>query len=113
MKDGIGKGRTHADHPALAAQLYATYSQAQQTRVLAGVVGEDGLSEDDRKLLLFGDDFEQKVIHQGVDARTLEESMAAGWSALQGLRAGELHRLDDRQIREHLLDQAPRREPVS
>ena len=113
MKDGIGKGRTHADHPALAAQLYASYSQAQQTRVLAGVVGEDGLSDDDRKLLLFGDDFEQKVIHQGVDARVLEESMAAGWSALRGLPAGELHRLDDRQIREHLLDRAARREPVS
>ncbi|EGV16041.1 V-type ATP synthase subunit B [Thiocapsa marina] len=113
MKDGIGKGRTHADHPALAAQLYASYSQAQQTRVLAGVVGEDGLSEDDRKLLLFGDDFEQTVIHQGVDARTLEESMTAGWSALRALPAGELHRLDDRQIREHLLDRAPRREPVA
>jgi V/A-type H+-transporting ATPase subunit B len=113
MKDGIGKGRTHADHPALAAQLYASYSQAQQTRVLAGVVGEDGLSDDDRKLLLFGDDFEQTVIHQGVDARTLEESMAAGWSALRGLPASELHRLDDRQIREHLPAGAPRREPVS
>uniref|UniRef100_UPI0035931177 V-type ATP synthase subunit B n=1 Tax=Thiocapsa sp. TaxID=2024551 RepID=UPI0035931177 len=112
MKDGIGKGRTHVDHPALAAQLYASYSQAQQTRVLAGVVGEDGLSDDDRKLLVFGDDFEQRVIHQGVNARTLEESMAAGWSALRGLPPGELHRLDDRQIREHLLDKAPRRGPV-
>ncbi|MCG6897030.1 MAG: V-type ATP synthase subunit B [Thiocapsa sp.] len=111
MKDGIGKGRTHADHPALAAQLYASYSQAQQTRVLASVVGEDGLSEDDRKLLVFGDEFEQRVIHQGVEARTLEESMAAGWAVLRGLPRGELHRLDDRQIREHLLGERSQREP--
>ncbi len=102
MKDGTGQGRTHADHPALAAQLYASYSQAQQTRVLASVVGEDGLAEKDRKLLAFGDAFEREVIHQGDAARTLEESMAAGWTALSGLPSGALHRLDDRQIREHL-----------
>ena len=40
--------------------------------------------------------------HQGVAARTLEESMAIGWSVLRGLPASELHRLDDRQIREYL-----------
>jgi hypothetical protein len=33
--------------------------------------------------------------------------------ALRGLPAGELHRLDDRQIREHLFDQAPRRESIA
>ncbi len=102
MKDGIGQGRGHPDHPALAAQLYAAYSQAQQSRVLAGVVGEEGLSENDRKLLVFGDAFEQQLIHQGGKARTLEESMAAGWAVLRLLPVSELHRLDDRQIREHI-----------
>jgi V/A-type H+-transporting ATPase subunit B len=102
MKDGIGQGRGHPDHPALAAQLYAAYSQAQHTRVLAGVVGEEGLSENDRKLLVFGDAFEQQLIHQGGKARTLEESMAAGWAVLRLLPISELHRLDDRQIREHI-----------
>lgn len=102
MKDGIGQDRTHPDHPALAAQLYASYSQAQQSRVLAGVVGEEGLTENDRKLLAFGDAFERQVIHQGVEARTLEESMTAGWSVLRDLPRAELHRLDDRQIRERI-----------
>ena len=102
MKDGTGRGRTLADHPALAAQLYAAYSQAQQTRVLASVVGEDGLSEKDRQLLAFGERFERQDIHQGEEARTLEESMAAGWSALRGLPESELHRLDDRQIQTYL-----------
>ncbi len=101
MKDGTGKGLTHPDHPALAAQLYASYSQARQTRILASVVGEDGLSATDRRYLAFGDAFEQRLIHQGPSARTLEESMAAGWAALRELPAAELHRLSDAQIREH------------
>jgi V/A-type H+-transporting ATPase subunit B len=102
MKDGIGRGHTHPDHPALAAQLFASYSQAQQTRVLASVVGEDGLSPTDREYLAFGERFERELVHQGDSARTLDESMAAGWSALRGLPRGELHRLSDAQIREHL-----------
>lgn len=102
MKDGIGRGFTHPDHPALAAQLYAAYSRAQQTRVLASVVGEDGLSATDRRFLVFGDQFERGLIHQGVSARTLEESMAAGWESLRALPPSELHRLSDQQIQEHL-----------
>ena len=101
MKDGTGKGHTHADHPALATQLYAAYSQAQQTRILASVVGEDGLSSTDRRYLAFGNGFEGQVINQGISARTLEESMEAGWLALRELPRGELHRLSDQQIRKH------------
>jgi V/A-type H+-transporting ATPase subunit B len=108
MKDGTGKDLTHADHPALAAQLYAAYSRAQQTRVLASVVGEDGLSETDRRFLAFGERFETGVIHQGTSARSLEESMAAGWDALADLPGNELHRLSDRQIREHITARAPK-----
>jgi hypothetical protein len=43
MKDGIGEGATHADHPALAQQLYASYARAVNVRMLASVVGTDGL----------------------------------------------------------------------
>jgi V/A-type H+-transporting ATPase subunit B len=99
---------THADHPALAAQLYAAYSQSQQTRVLASVVGEDGLSETDRGYLAFGDRFERSVVNQGGSARTFEESMESGWDALAGLPRTELHRLSDQQIREHLTDRRMR-----
>ena len=101
MKDGIGKGLTDADHPALAAQLYAAYAQAQQTRVLASVVGEDGLSPTDREYLGFGDRFEQGVINQA-HQRSLAQSLEAGWDALRGLPRAELHRLSDAQIRVHL-----------
>jgi V/A-type H+-transporting ATPase subunit B len=101
MKDGIGKGLTDPDHPALAAQLYAAYAQAQQTRVLASVVGEDGLSASDREYLGFGERFERGVINQA-QHRSLAQSLEAGWEALRGLPRAELHRLSDSQIRAHL-----------
>ena len=59
MKDGTGAKYTDPDHPALASQLYAAYARAAQARVLASVVGEEGLAETDRKYLRFGAAFEQ------------------------------------------------------
>jgi len=103
MKDGTGKGYTHPDHPALASQLYAAYSRATQARLLASVVGEDGLSDTDRRYLAFGTAFERTLISQP-RARTLEESMAIGWELLVHLPRAELTRLSNEQIAQHLGD---------
>jgi V/A-type H+-transporting ATPase subunit B len=100
-KDGTGKGYTHPDHPALASQLFACHARSVQTRLLASVVGEEGLSDSDRAYLAFGGAFERQLIGQE-SARTLEESMQAGWNALRPLPRGELTRLSDTQIAEHL-----------
>ena len=101
MKDGTGAGLTDPDHAALAAQLYAAYAQAQQTRILASVVGEEGLSETDRTYLAFGERFERQVVAQS-DRRAFEQSMESGWDALKGLPSNELTRLSDDQIKHHL-----------
>jgi len=101
MKDGINGGRTRADHAALATQLYAAYARAQQARILANVVGEDGLSDVDHSYRRFGQLFEETVINQ-VEPRMLEDSMALGWEALKVLPRAELHRLSDAQITKHL-----------
>jgi len=100
-KDGTGKGYTHADHPALASQLFASYARAVQTRLLASVVGEEGLSEADRSHLAFGAAFEREVLSQP-GARSLEESMQAGWNVLRRLPRAELTRLSDAQIAAHV-----------
>jgi V/A-type H+-transporting ATPase subunit B len=105
MKDGTGAGYTHADHPALASQLYAAYARATQARLLASVVGEDGLSDTDRRYLGFGEAFERTLISQR-RARTLEESMAVGWELLARLPRSELTRLSDAQIAQHLATAA-------
>lgn len=101
MKVGTGAGFTHPDHPALASQLYAAYARAAQARLLASVVGEDGLSESDRRYLGFGARFERELIHQGAP-RSLEESMRLGWTLLAALPRTELTRLSDAQIAAHL-----------
>ncbi len=101
MKDGTGEGFTHRDHPDLANQLYAAYARAVHVRVLASVVGREGLTETDRLFLDFGDSFETQFVHQkGV--RTLETGMELGWQLLRELPPSELHRLNDRQIDEYI-----------
>jgi V/A-type H+-transporting ATPase subunit B len=101
MDQGIGEGYSHADHPALANQLFASYAKAVRVRVLASVVGRDGLTELDRKYLEFADRFERELIHQG-DRRALEESMEVGWRLLSQLPKAELARLSDAQIARYL-----------
>lgn len=101
MKDGTGEGMTHAHHSALANQLYAAYSRARQARVLASVVGDDGLADADRRFLAFGDRFEASVVGHA-RPRNLNASMAAGWEALKLLPRGELYRLSDALIDQYL-----------
>jgi len=101
MKDGIGGDYTHPDHPALSSQLYAAYARAVQARVLASVVGEEGLAATDRQYLAFGALFEGELVNQSAP-RTLEQSMAIGWRLLAGLPLAELSRLSDAQITAHL-----------
>jgi V/A-type H+-transporting ATPase subunit B len=97
MKDGTGEGFTDADHPDLSNQLYAAYARAVHVRVLASVVGREGLSAIDQQFLDFGDRFEQDLVNQS-GARSLEESMSLGWQLLQSLPVSELTRLSDEQI---------------
>ncbi len=106
MKDGTGGKYTHPDHPALASQLFAAYARAAQARVLASVVGEEGLADTDRRYLRLGSDFESQLVQQS-GPRTLEESMAIGWRLLAGLPRSELTRLSDAQIAAHLDALAP------
>jgi V/A-type H+-transporting ATPase subunit B len=101
MDLGVGKHFTHEDHPALAHQLFAAYARAARVRLLASVMGQEGLSAAERQYLEFADAFELEVVHQDAP-RTLEQSMAAGWRVLRRLPATELTRLNARQ-REHYL----------
>jgi V/A-type H+-transporting ATPase subunit B len=101
MKDGTGEDYTHPDHPALANQLYAAYARAVHVRVLASVVGREGLAGIDQLFLDFGDRFEQELVHQK-GPRTLEQSMETAWQLLRTLPVSELTRLDDEQINEHI-----------
>jgi V/A-type H+-transporting ATPase subunit B len=105
MKDGIGRGFTHADHPGLSQQLYAAYARAVNVRMLASVVGTEGLPPVDRLFLDFAREFESQLVHQ-TEPRTLEESMRIGWELLRTLPVRELHRLSQQQVAEYLAKEA-------
>ena len=96
MKDGIGEGFTRADHPALSNQLFASYAKVIDARSLASVIGEEELSDTDKKYLEFGRQFESTFIHQGFNEdRDIGQSLDLGWKLLSTLPRSELDRVDD------------------
>ena len=96
MKDGIGEGYTREDHPALANQLFAAYSRVEDAKSLASVIGEDELSDIDKKYLAFGKAFEAQFLNQGIyENRSIEETLDLGWKLLGMLPRTELGRVTD------------------
>jgi len=100
MNNGIGKGKTRADHKELADQLFSAYARGVQLRQLVAITGEDALTEGDRRYLRFAENFERKFINQGQSERSLEQSLNIGWALLSELPASELKR-----IRREYIDQ--------
>lgn len=99
MKDGIGEGYTRADHEDVMNQLYESYSKVIDVRNIAQIVGEEDLSDVDKKYLEFGDVFENKFLAQGQNEnRELEESLDLAWDILKILPRTELHRVSDKNL---------------
>jgi len=94
MSSGIGAGRTVPEHREWSNQLYASYSQGREARLMAAVVGEAGLSEADRRSLAFAERFEREFIGQ-VRRRSLAETIATGWRLLEMLPRDDLLRISD------------------
>ena len=102
MKDGIGEGRTRADHQEISNQNYDAYSRAQEVRALAGIVGKAGLTGVDLNYLEFGDEFEKKFLSQALDEnRNLEETLASAWKAVSLLPKNEITKVKDKYIEQY------------
>ncbi len=96
MKDGIGEGFTREDHSPLANQLFAAYSKVEDAKSLASVIGEDELSDIDKKYLAFGKAFEKQFLSQGMyENRSINETLDLGWKLLGMLPRNELDRVTD------------------
>lgn len=109
MKDGIGEGYTRADHQAVANQLFSSYAKVGDARALASVIGEDELSELDKKYLAFGKMFEKYFVGQREEEnRTIIDTLEIGWSLLRMLPREELDRVDTKILDEY-YDQEGRR----
>lgn len=102
MNKGIGEGRTREDHPSVSNQLYAAYAEGRDLRDLVAVVGEEALSERDKKFLEFAERFENEFINQGTDEdRTIEDTLSIGWELLSILPERELKRIDPKYIKKY------------
>ena len=102
MKDGIGEGYTREDHSTLANQLLATYAKVQDAKALASVIGEDELSSEDKLLLKFGAEFEEKFLNQGYNEnRSITQTLDLGWELLSTLPRNMLDRVDDQTIKQY------------
>ncbi len=101
-KDGIGEGKTRDDHKDVSNQLFASYARAVDVRGLAAIIGEDSLSEVDKKYLLFGELFERKFVNQGFDEnRSIETTLDIGWDILSVLPESELTNIKTQYIQKY------------
>ncbi|RLG19646.1 V-type ATP synthase subunit B [Candidatus Micrarchaeota archaeon] len=99
MNLGIGKGRTREDHRGLADQLYAAYAGGRDLRALSAVVGEEALSDSDKRYLKFADEFEDRYIAQRMDEdRSIEQTFDLGWELLSSIPEAELKRVKQEYI---------------
>jgi V/A-type H+-transporting ATPase subunit B len=95
---GIGKGKTREDHKQVSDQLFAAYANGVDIRKLVAIIGEEALTENDRRYLRFADAFEKSFIHQGQENRDLEESLTLAWALLSMLPESELKRISSDHI---------------
>ncbi|MEZ0290393.1 MAG: ATP synthase subunit B [Sulfolobales archaeon] len=102
MKEGIGPGKTREDHAEVKDQLYAAYARAQELRSLVVIVGEESLSETDRKYLRFAEAFERRFLSQGFyENRSIEETLDLAWEVLSILPESELTNIKEANIRKY------------
>ncbi len=102
MDEGIGPERTREDHAGVSSQLYSGYAEGRDMRDLVAVVGEEALTDRDRKYLEFADKFEKEFVTQSSnDDRSIEETLNLGWDLLATLPEGELKRIDEHIIKKY------------
>jgi V/A-type H+-transporting ATPase subunit B len=105
MKDGIGAGMTREDHKDVSSQLFAAYSKVKQIRNLASIIGEEELSDGDKRYLKFGETFEQKFLTQGeMENRSIEHTLDLGWAVLSALPREDLLRVKQEYIDRYMAD---------
>ncbi len=100
LKDkGIGDKKTREDHADTMNQLFAAYARGKEAKELMVILGEDALTDIDKKYAAFADAFEKEYVSQGsFENRSIEETLSIGWRLLSMLPRSELKRIDDRYL---------------
>tara|TARA_Y100000310_G_scaffold280286_1_gene299900 strand:+ start:772 stop:2142 length:1371 start_codon:yes stop_codon:yes gene_type:complete len=83
MNLGIGDKKTREDHKEVSDQAYANYAEGRDLRGLVAIVGEEALSDRDKKLLHFAEKFEETFVTQDSNEdRAITGSLGIGWDLL-------------------------------
>ena len=101
MNLGIGPGKTREDHRGVADQLYASYAYGRDLRRLVAIVGEEALTEMDKKYLKFADEIEKSFISQGDEERSIEKTLSIAWDLFAILPEVELKRIKREYIKKY------------
>ena len=107
MNDGIGDGSTREDHRGVADQISAFLGRGRELRNLISIVGEQALSDDDRRILAFVDQFERRFVGQDTQRRSIIETLDLAWELLAAFPADELKRITPELV-ERYRTTAPR-----
>jgi V/A-type H+-transporting ATPase subunit B len=101
MNAGIGAGSTREDHRGVADQLSTFLGRGQELRRLISIVGEQALTDDDRRILAFVEDFEHRFVGQREQRRSIEETLDLAWDLLAPFPAAELRRIKPELVERH------------
>lgn len=103
MTKGVGKGMTREDHKSLSNQCYANLAEVEKLRALISIIGEEGLTETDKKYLEWVDRFEGEFINQGEDERrSIKQSLEKAWDLLSIMPEERLKRIDKDLMKRHI-----------
>ncbi len=102
MNLGIGPGKTREDHKQVSDQLYAFYAEGKDLRGLVSIVGEESLSDRERRILKFAAKFESQFVTQNRNEnRDIERTLEIGWQLLSQIPENELTRISPELRKKH------------
>ena len=94
MHHGIGREKTREDHKQLSDQMYVAYSKGKKVEKLKEIIGEDSLSDVDRKYLRFSIEFEKKFVNQDDGLRDVRKTLDLGWELIKLVPKEDLTKID-------------------
>ena len=68
---------------------------------LIAIVGEQALTDDDRRILAFVEDFERRFVGQRERRRSIEETLDLAWDLLVPFPAADLRRIKPELVERH------------
>jgi len=89
---------TRIDHAEVSNQMYANYAAGKETQALKSVVGEEALSDEERRFLKFETNYERKFVNQDpYDNRDIFTSLDIAWELLAAFPPQELKHVSKKQ----------------